>query len=280
MSIDMVVTDDGCQLWSEVRGHGNTVVLNHGGPGLANNLGTLQERLMPSYHVVRWDQRGCGRSEPRGPYSIARSVADLSAVVDRQGGRAVLVGHSWGATLSLHYALARPESVRALVYVSGTGTGQSWKSGWRRTVASRMSPEQVARVTELEAHERSAAEDRELALLQWAVDFADPGSAQRLLPVLIEPWFDINHDCNAAINAETSGIRETDLLDRCRSLPLPVLVVQGREDPRPVGALDALCAVLPEVRREVFSGVGHFPWLEAPEAFDAVVREFLDDVGT
>ncbi|MEI2775517.1 MAG: alpha/beta hydrolase [Tetrasphaera sp.] len=224
MSIETVVTDDGCQLWSEVRGHGNAIVLNHVGPGLADNLGALQERLAPSHRVVRWDQRGCGRSEPRGPYSIERSVADLSAIVARQGGRAVLVGHSWGVTLSLHYTLARPESVRALVYVSGTGTGQGWKPEWRRTAASRMGPEQLARVTGLASRGRSAAEDRELAC-------------------------SINHDCKVAINAETSLIRETDLLDRCRSLSLPVLVVQGPRRPATRGC----------------------------DAFDAMLREFLDD---
>jgi proline iminopeptidase len=47
---------------------------------------------------------------------------DLDAVRDGLGlgDRMTVLGHSCGATLGLRYALAHPDRVRALVYVSGT----------------------------------------------------------------------------------------------------------------------------------------------------------------
>jgi proline iminopeptidase len=83
--------------------------------------------------VVRWDQRGCGRSQRHGPYTLARFLADLDMVCDRLGGRAVrLLGHSWGATLALLYALRHPDRVSKLIYVSGTGIdpGSTWKPAY------------------------------------------------------------------------------------------------------------------------------------------------------
>jgi pimeloyl-ACP methyl ester carboxylesterase len=37
--------------------------------------GSLAAVLAPRLSVIRWDQRGCGRSERRGPYSVARCAA-------------------------------------------------------------------------------------------------------------------------------------------------------------------------------------------------------------
>lgn len=101
-----VWTEDGCRLWTAVTGQGKPLVMCHGGPGLWDMAGSLGSLLAGSFRVIRWDQRGCGRSEHRGPYSVARCVADLDAVqAQASGQKAALSGHSWGATLALRYAL-------------------------------------------------------------------------------------------------------------------------------------------------------------------------------
>lgn len=69
-----------------------------------------------------WDQRGAGRSDPTGPFSIERSVADLEALRTHFGhGRWVLFGHSWGANLAILYGQRHPERVAGIAYVCGTG---------------------------------------------------------------------------------------------------------------------------------------------------------------
>ncbi|MGW7363643.1 alpha/beta fold hydrolase [Streptomyces sp. NPDC054841] len=119
-----LTTDDGVRLWAERTGAGEPLVLCHGGPGLWDMFREVAAALTDDAAVHRWDQRGCGRSERRGPYSLARSVADLEAVRQHFGlTRMALLGHSWGATLALRYALDHPEHVSRLVYVSGTGIG-------------------------------------------------------------------------------------------------------------------------------------------------------------
>ena len=124
-----VYADDGCRLWATSTGGGDPLVLCHGGPGLWDYLDDVAELLGATTRVVRWDQRGCGRSERRGPYSVARSIADLDAVRDRLAGpRTALLGHSWGAHLALHYAIEHPDRVSHLIYVSGTGIDP--ERGW------------------------------------------------------------------------------------------------------------------------------------------------------
>src|SRR5262245_60552567 len=123
-----VVADDGRRLWAvksgPATGAGEPLIVCHGGPGLWDMFGDLAAMLRGELRVIRWDQRGCGRSERRGPYSMARTVADLDAVREHFGlERVALLGHSWGGQLALRYALDNPDRVSKLVYVSGTGLG-------------------------------------------------------------------------------------------------------------------------------------------------------------
>jgi proline iminopeptidase len=117
-----VSTDDNCRLWTAETGRGEPVIMCHGGPGLWDMSGSLAARLAERLTVIRWDQRGCGRSERRGPYSVARCVADLDAIFGQRT-KAALFGHSWGATLALRYALDHPDRVSALVYACGISPG-------------------------------------------------------------------------------------------------------------------------------------------------------------
>ena len=74
--VTMVEVDDGCRLWTSASGDGEALVCCHGGPGLWDMFGDFGGLLGDLATVHRWDQRGCGRSERRGPYSLATSVAD------------------------------------------------------------------------------------------------------------------------------------------------------------------------------------------------------------
>ncbi|SCL28337.1 alpha/beta hydrolase fold [Micromonospora pallida] len=75
MALD-VRADDDCHLWTEQAGAGPPLVLCHGGPGLWDYLDPVARLLEPHARTIRWDQRGCGRSQRRGPYRVARFVAD------------------------------------------------------------------------------------------------------------------------------------------------------------------------------------------------------------
>ena len=53
------------------------------------------------------------------------------------------------------------------------------------------------------------------------------------------------------------------------------MIVAGGDSVFPLSAMHYLAGTIPDARLEVVDGVGHFPFLEAPEAFAAAVREFL-----
>lgn len=214
----MVEADDGVELWVEITGSGDgvPVVLCHGGPGMWDNLGPLASLIDADRPVIRWDQRGCGRSGGAdGPFSLDQSLADLDALRRHLGiSRWIAGGHSWGASLALRAVLADPTSAAGLLYLSGTGLGRSWHPAYKAAPAERLTPEQLARCELLEGMpSRTRAEEVEWRTLRWAPDFADRRRAIELAGIDASAPWSVNLVCNATINAET----KTWDFDRIRS---------------------------------------------------------------
>ncbi|MEV0640278.1 alpha/beta fold hydrolase [Streptomyces sp. NPDC050619] len=283
MTTETVTTDDGVRLWAHRSGRGTPLVLCHGGPGLWDMFEDLAAMFDGEATTVRWDQRGCGRSQRcDGPWTSERFVADLDAVRAHFAlERMVLLGHSWGAQLALSYALAHPERVGALIYVSGTGIGPDadWHPAFRANFLARLGevPERLARWQELTDRPRlTEEEDRERAVLQWSIEFEDRERAPEHAGRMADPWFGINHESNKALNEERKRAWGTpELYAACQALDLPVLVVDGDRDIRPRSAVDSLERALPRVRRVILPGAGHLPWVEDPKGFRAAVANAL-----
>ncbi|MER6422539.1 alpha/beta fold hydrolase [Streptomyces sp. NPDC001137] len=275
-----VAADDGVRLWAARSGSGEPLVLCHGGPGLWDYFEDLAELLADLTPVVRWDQRGCGRSEREvtGPWTLDRFVADLDAVRRHFGlERMRLLGHSWGAQLALSYALAHPERVSLLVYVSGTGIGpdSDWHPAFLANLLARLGeqPERLVRRRELDdLPVRSDDEDREWAILQWSAEFQDQERALERAERMADPWFGINRECGKALNQERGRSWGTpELHDACRALDLPVLILDGAQDIRPRSAVDSLERALPRVRRVILPDAGHMVWTDDPKGFREAV---------
>jgi proline iminopeptidase len=275
-----VVMDDAVRLWTAIGGSGPVpVVLCHGGAGLWDYLEPVAAMLAPIARVHRWEQRGCGRSDRVGPYSIDRCAADIEVLrrhFDHE--RWLVVGHSWGAGLALRYALAHPERTLGVLYVSGTGFGQTWRAAYHEEADRRLTPAQRKRRDVLRQRSRTAGEEQEWRTLCYAPDVGDRRRAVAVAARFADVPFAINFECNSALNEEEKQTNEDDMLDRCRALEVQVRVVHGSRDPRPVWAVEPLVAALPSAELTVLGGVGHLPWLEDPAAFQRIARAFVLDV--
>ncbi len=272
-----ITTEDDAALWWETTGDGPPLILCHGGPGYWDTLAPLAAMVDDGYTVVRWDQRGCGRSaRSEGPFTLAQAIADLDAVRRHAGvERFVLGGHSWGASLALHYALAYPSRVERLLYLCGTGI--EWAHGPGQAYAAERLARlgnTAARVEALAGRVRSAEEEIELGRLLDATNYADRDHAAALAEAHYDHRFPVNVQANRSLHGEATAIETTTMAARCAALDLPVLVLQGAGDPRPAFACDSLVAALPRARRVTVPG-GHEPWIEAPRETREALRSFL-----
>jgi len=98
---------------------GKPAVFLHGGPG-AGLVPVYRQAFDPArYRLVLLDQRGAGRSTPRGELRENTTwdlVADIEALRAHLGiERWLVAGGSWGGTLALAYAETHPERVTEMI---------------------------------------------------------------------------------------------------------------------------------------------------------------------
>jgi pimeloyl-ACP methyl ester carboxylesterase len=106
------------------RGEGEPLVLLHGNGSMIQDFETsgLIEMAAKSYRVFAFDRPGYGHSDrPRSTIWTANAQAELihEAMVELGIKRAIVLGHSWGASVAVALALHHPETVGGLVLASG-----------------------------------------------------------------------------------------------------------------------------------------------------------------
>jgi proline iminopeptidase len=101
--------------------NGKPIVHLHGGPGGGISYAALELFDLAKWNVTVYDQRGCGKSTPRGVDSLLHNTTD-DLVKDIEILRKhleidawTIYGGSWGTTLGLVYAEAYPEKVAGLI---------------------------------------------------------------------------------------------------------------------------------------------------------------------
>jgi proline iminopeptidase len=114
------VDSNGVNIWTTRTGEGYPVMLCNGGAGCCDYHAPVAEMLDDMALVVRFEQRGCGRSQPAPPYNIETCLIDLENIRRHyQIDRWIIGGHSWGADLALIYALEHAPHVAGLFCVAG-----------------------------------------------------------------------------------------------------------------------------------------------------------------
>jgi pimeloyl-ACP methyl ester carboxylesterase len=110
------------EMYVELRGEGEPLVLLHGGGGVGANWGLIFKEPPPGYRLVIPDLRGHGRStNPTEDFTFRQSARDVLALLDRLGiERCQAIGMSLGAKTLLHVATQQPSRVEAMVLVSAT----------------------------------------------------------------------------------------------------------------------------------------------------------------
>ncbi|WP_406007820.1 alpha/beta hydrolase [Streptomyces sp. NBC_00637] len=246
-------------------GAGDLVVLLHSGFVDHRVFDAVMPALASTHRVVAADVRGHGASaNATRPFRWTDDVAALLRHLD--AGPAVLVGVSMGGLIVSDTLLEHPELVRAAV-VGGASTGEFQDSDpWHRTIQA-----ETARAL--------AAGDVEgwlKAFLNYVpgphrtLDEVDPDIPRRLSEMALN-----------TLSKHTPGeqdrlVRVTDTWSRLPGIEVPVLTLNGALDTADVlAAAQRLADTVRHGRSVVIEGTAHYPNMEKPEEFTAVVADFL-----
>ena len=258
------------------RGTGPAVLFIHGLLGTNANWSHLVTRLEATHRVVVPDLFGHGASDkPRGDYSLGSHAATLRDLLDRLDiERVTLVGHSLGGGIALQFCYLFPERVDRLVLVSSGGLGRSVNPILR--AATLPGAEAVIPVI-ASGWVRTRLE---------AVGSALGRLGLRPPPDVREAWRGFTSlsdaDSRRAFLATTRAVIDPggQTVTAHDHLPMdediPTLVVWGTHD-RMIPAWHATTAhqAIPSSRVELFHGAGHYPHLDEPDRFAALLQDFI-----
>ena len=106
-------------LFSKVYGDGAPLIILHGLFGMGDNWATHAKHWAElGWQIHAVDQRNHGKSLHHSIHNYDAMAADLEAYMDAKGlNTAVILGHSMGGKTAMHFAVSRPERVRALIVV-------------------------------------------------------------------------------------------------------------------------------------------------------------------
>ncbi len=283
----MLHVGDGHDVYYEQCGQpaGLPIVFLHGGPGSGCSPRHRQLFDASRYRVIFFDQRGCGRSLPRGcvqANTSAHLVADIEKLREHLGiERWLVVGGSWGAGLALAYAAAHPAACFGLV-LRGVFLGRSSDLNWFFQQARQLLPDAWA------AFALHAPQDKRADMLRWLYGELHHGQPTQALEAACawETWETAviqrsnavpRHALPGGFEAQTLLDKyrvqshylinacfwgDTGLLQRARSLAtVPAAILHGRLDwcCLPQAAWD-LHMALPGSRLQWLDDCGHNPF--------------------
>ena len=282
MSQEQVLQINSVRLWTAIQGTGQPVVLCHGGPGGYDYLSPIADTVSDVCQVIRYDQRGSGRSQLVGPYDVSTFVDDLEGLRKHFNfERWIVGGHSWGAGLALAYAVRFPARTIAVLHIAGTGIDDRWHDEYRENRLNALSEAEREEYQRLRAQrEQAEGADEErildrLRALSNKTDVFDPNRVDNL------PSFDehpVSHEVNEKVGADwKSYTADSEFQQSVCNLSMPVFFLHGACDPRPSHFIETLAAKLP---RGTFGSIpesGHYPWIEKPDEVKVALRQFIVD---
>jgi pimeloyl-ACP methyl ester carboxylesterase len=259
-------------------GEGPALLLLH---GIGNNCQTwagVIDRLAESHTVIAPDLLGHGESDkPRGDYSIAayaNGMRDLLSVLDIE--EATVIGHSLGGGIALQFAYQFPERCQRLALVGSGGLGPELSAGLR--AATLPGAELVlTALTGVSGPLRLGMQSLErvgqLAGWRRVRDLAEAGDALLALKD-VEARRAFLRTLRGVVDAHGQAVTALDRLYLADAVPM--LVIWGSRDPIvPAQHAEAVRALVPSARVEVFEGAGHWPHLDDPDRFVDVLLDFL-----
>lgn len=281
-----VQSSDGVRLFYRMLGSGpDTLIVLHGGPSFTMDYfyADLEPLAMRST-LLFYDQRGAGGSTLVADSAALGGdsfVADLESVRRHFGmEKVVLLGHSWGTGVAAMYAQKHTDRVARMVIVGALPLQrsvlvegfESMQAGRDSVTLSRMAEWQEAR----EANPGDVTACREYYALWFEAFVPDTSSLRRSKGDFCAGTAESLQNAMTAVGRYTlASLGDWDWRSSLRGVDAPTLIVHGTVDPLPLEGAREWGRALPNARILELDGIGHFPYLETPDAFFATVDRFL-----
>ena len=265
------INDNGVQVWYEVTGDGEPVMLTGGWGLIHDQFHAVRPLLADTIKMIDWNYRGTGHStrDLVDPLTMDRMVDDMLMVMDHLGlEKAHLWGTSTGATISTAFAARHPDRVKTLI----TFPAYAYNEASRKKATTYVNLVRdfgyvaLAKFTQwIGCGEKNiyGAKGDDIAIFEAAAFARNFGTDE--LPGIID------------------AIYATDLTEEVKTLKMPVLMLlggsgeNGANHPKIKAGLDAFIDLCPQTETKVMDGLGGtYMLIEDPEATVPLFLEWIE----
>jgi pimeloyl-ACP methyl ester carboxylesterase len=257
------------KLWYEIDGDGDTLVLIHAGIVDSRMWDDQWKAFTQRYRVIRFDQRGFGKSDPaQGPVSRRADVLYLMDELEVE--RAALLGSSLGGETAIDVALEHPDRVSALIVASATPSGFELQGAPPRYVMEMMEAAQsgdLERTTDLQVRISVDGPSRE-------PEQVDSSVRQRAAEMNRIP---VKHGTAFIADGQPLNPLDPPASTRLKEIGMPTLIIAGAaDDPEILRAADLMASEIRSAQKVLIPDSAHLQNMENPQMFNEAVLSFLD----
>lgn len=271
---------NGAQLYFQIMGKGEPLVVIHGGPGLSHDYFLPHLRpLSKNFKVVLFDLRANGKSAVPTPDSLSLQffIEDIEGIREMLGVDKIhLVAHSWGALLAVAYADAYPQRLDNLILCNPVPLNKEYdkemmEAQLSRTTGSDSTDRAIIKGSKAFREGKIQAFEK-LMMLTFRNSFYKPSNFHKL-DIKFQPNYLTS--TGALYAGLGKDLMQFDYYPKLRDLSFPVLLLHGKHDAIPETAVQRMKDELGKGKLEVFNKSGHFIFIEEQKKFTRAVTAFL-----
>lgn len=276
---------NGLKLWYKVSGRGPVCILPTPGWGASAELyvDSIQP-LEEHFTMVYLEMRGTGRSEApstRSEYTWDHFSADLEALrMHLHQEQIWLAGHSQGGMLVMHYAISYRDRVRGMLVIDSApgfdaemlndAITRASQHGYGDILAREFDSQLFHPPATEKEYQKLLSEDKPIFYWHNVTNAEKYGGQFASVKLALHPWQGCAYSHQSAY----------DFVSNLPAIKAPALIIVGASDiVAPITQSERLHHGIRNSKLLVIEKAGHFPWIEAREAFFDGVRSFLPEIG-
>ncbi|TCU30997.1 pimeloyl-ACP methyl ester carboxylesterase [Rhizobium azibense] len=247
---------NGMQIYYEVSGDGDPLVVLHGAYMNIPSMGSIIPKLAKTHKVYALELQGHGRTtDIDRPITYPSLADDVAAFMDAVGlKKADIFGYSMGAAVGLQVAIRHPEKVNKLIAASVAYDAEGWQPQFRAFI-----PQMTVEM---------------FVGMPFAEDYRKLAANPDGFPALVKKLIALEHQPMAW---------EADV----KALKTPVLIITGDADVATLehsvamfrllggGTMGDMGKPLPASRLAVMPATSHTAVINQPELLHAFIEPFL-----
>jgi proline iminopeptidase len=266
-------------LYVDVVGHGYPLLLMHGGPGADHWTLHPLRRCADRFTLVFYDHRCNGRSAeaPVSTMTWDNLTADADALRERLGfDRWAVLGHSFGGSVALEYALRYPDRLSHLVLLDTGGDSRWPRENAPRILAGRGYSPRTVQLARRFFSGQIAPNEMFRGLMRFGSAYYHRPSIALLAREMVRGGWRTKIRPEALIFAGRELLKGWSVMDRLGEITAPTLVLAGRDDFLfPPEHQVALAAGIPGARLQIVERAGHNAHAERPAVVAEAITRFV-----